>query len=190
MISESRTQKLKPSRLFYFWHRLCDQATLVFFCLLLSFLTVSSSPFCSLITLSLLIRRSTLDTWMVSACLSFCLVFQTPSHTAGPLVVLGSTPGMHGMAQWTIRRKYPRAVCFRRPETTVTWTITGEKWKGWRQRVTQEGMDQDSWADKGSIFDKTINILTVASLGSWKWWWAWSGDTWEKKGRNRMGWVV
>lgn len=45
----------------------------------------------------------------VSVGLSVCLVLQTPSHLAGPLVVLGSGPGMQGMVQWMIRRKFPAA---------------------------------------------------------------------------------
>lgn len=32
-----------------------------------------------------------------------------PSHLAGLLVALGSEPGMQGMVQWMIRRKFPAA---------------------------------------------------------------------------------
>lgn len=113
------------------------------------FLPGSSSSFSSSITPSILIRRSPLDVWMVSVPLSVCLVLQTPSHQAGPPVVPGSMLGMQGMAQWTIRRKFPAADRTKYPETTLSWTITREKWKGWRQRVGQEGMGQDAWTDIG-----------------------------------------
>lgn len=86
---------------------------------------------------------------MVSVGLSICLVLQTPSHLAGPLVMPGSMPGMQGMVQWTIRRKFPAVDWTGSPETTGSWTITGEKWKGWRQRVGWKGMEQDAWTNMG-----------------------------------------
>lgn len=132
----------------------------------------------SSITLPILIRRSLPDVWMVSVGLCVCLVLQTPSHLAGPPVVPGSMPGMQGMAQWTIRRKFPAADRTKSPETT---DITREKKK---RMTTKSGLGEDGTGclDRHrSRFDtKTINTVTVTVLGNWEQWQGWDDDTWKK----------
>lgn len=116
--------------MFYFWRL---HTLPVFLCLALlvlpSFLFIIHFS-----SLTILIRGSLLEAWMVSVGFSVCLVLQMPSHLAGPLVVLGSGPGMQGMVQWTIRRKFPAAQLKLR-NNSVMCNNWKKKWKGWRQRV-------------------------------------------------------
>lgn len=85
---------------------------------------------------------------MVSVGLSVCLVLQTPSHLAGPLVVLGSGPGMQGMVQWTIRRKFPAAQRKLRNNS-----VMGNNWK------KNERDDDKEWDGTGCL-DRQRSRLT------------------------------
>lgn len=145
----------------------------VFLCLLLPSPTCSSSSFCSSI-MSFLIRRSLLNVKMVWIGLIICLVLQTPSHLAGPLVMPGSMPGMKGMVQWTIRRTFPAADWTRSQKNR----LMDNNWEEMKGMTTVSGMDGDGTGcldrHESRLDTKTINTVTMSCvLGSWEGWRRW-----------------
>lgn len=109
--------------------------------------------------------------WLASSAASYNRRLLQPT---GPPAVSETTPGMQGMAQCAIRRKFPVKGWIKNLEITGEWTFTQE-----RKRMTwKSGMEwnRKPGQTKGlGFYSETINRMTYI-WGSW--WWGWSHVTW------------
>lgn len=190
-VCESRTQKWKLSRLFYFWHRVhtnCHYAPATRHCLFMS-----PPPFAPWLLILFLFINHTVHSHqkVTAACMNgvswpHCLRCITGALASG------RTPGSARKHARNARNgpvndkeEIPRSRLDWKPRNNRT--SNGEKWNGWRQRVGWEGMEQDAWTDTGlGLTLKTINTVTEAILGNREGWRRWGGDTWREK---RKDWV-